>query len=56
MKPAYCFTADADIPEAHDGFRVGFGEAKMPAALAALDALADEKRAAWLGAKRPRRA
>ena len=56
VKPAYCFTADADPDPNHDLFRVGFGEAKMPAALAALDALADEKRAAWLGAKRPRRA
>ena len=56
VKPAYCFTADADPDPDHDLFRVGFGEAKMPAALAALDALADEKRAAWLGAKRRKRA
>jgi len=43
VKPAYCFTADADIPEAHDGFRVGFGEAKMPAALEALAAFVEAR-------------
>lgn len=43
MKPAYCFTADADIPAAHDGFRVGFGEAKMPAALEALAAFVEAR-------------
>lgn len=43
MKPAYCFTADATIPEAHDGFRVGFGEAKMPAALEALAAFVEAR-------------
>ncbi|KAH8044625.1 transferase [Aureococcus anophagefferens] len=43
VKPAYCFTADANIPAAHDGFRVGFGEAKMPAALEALAAFVEAR-------------
>lgn len=49
VKPAYCFT-DEPITDANDYFRIGFGEAKMPAALAALDAFVDANRAAWAAA------
>ena len=45
IKPAYCFTdtVTADV----DYFRVGFGEEKMPTALAALTAFVEERKAGW---------
>ena len=49
MKPSYCFSDDAA-----DGvgqfFRVGFGEAVVPAALEALEAFVGARRAAWADA------
>ena len=45
IKPAYVFT-DLVTP-ANDYFRVGFGEEKMPTALAALSAFVDQHKAAW---------
>ena len=45
IKPAYCFT-DVVTP-ANDFFRVGFGEERMPAALAALDAFVEARKRAW---------
>ena len=47
IKPAYCFTSDA-ITEVNDYFRVGFGEEKMPKALAALSAFVEANKSGWL--------
>ena len=46
VKPAYCFS-DRVTPDV-DYFRVGFGEAVFPAALAALTAFVEERKAGWL--------
>ena len=43
MKPAYCFTADAEAVVGLGDVRVGFGEAKMPAALEALAAFVEAR-------------
>ncbi len=47
IKPAYCFT-DL-VTEANDYFRIGFGEAAMPAALDALVTFVEERKREWLG-------
>jgi DNA-binding transcriptional MocR family regulator len=48
VKPAYCFT-DV-VTEDIDYFRVGFGEASIPSALAALAAFVAERRPHWISA------
>eukprot|EP01049_Picozoa_sp_SAG25_P002547 SAG25_NODE_135_length_14397_cov_89.177857_2_plen_110_part_00 len=45
IKPAYCFT-DV-VTEEVDYFRVGFGEAIMPAALEALVAFVEKHKESW---------
>ena len=48
IKPAYCFT-DVVTP-GNDYFRVGYGEACMPDAFAALARFVDEHKQAWRAA------
>ena len=45
IKPAYVFTDT--VTGENDYFRVGFGEEKMPGALAALAAFVEEHKAGW---------
>ena len=56
VKPAYCFGPPESITGDVDYFRVGFGEAKMPLALAALARFVTERQGEWrdLGARRSR--
>ena len=47
IKPAYCFMGEENVSEEVDFFRIGFGEAKFPSALAALSAFVDENEMDW---------
>lgn len=47
IKPNYCFQDSATVDKEMDYFRVGFGEAKMPAALDALRRFVDEHKSEW---------
>jgi aspartate/methionine/tyrosine aminotransferase len=47
IKPAYCF-AGGDVHEGVDYFRVGFGEVKMPKALAALEEFVRVNEREWM--------
>ena len=49
IKPTYCFT-DSVTPDIEGYFRVGYGEEKMPAALAALTSFVEENKATWRAA------
>jgi aspartate/methionine/tyrosine aminotransferase len=53
IKPAYCFSDE--ITDETDCFRVGFGEEKMPKALAALGAFVEHHKENWRLAMRERR-
>ncbi|KAL9184788.1 hypothetical protein ACHAXT_012758 [Thalassiosira profunda] len=50
IKPAYCFSRDAEGAGIPDYFRVGFGESKMPAALEALGRFVEAHAASWRAA------